>query len=159
MCAQSLTHVWVCGPTDFTPSGSSDHGIFQVRILEWVAISSSRRSFWPRDPTHFSYHLHRSGKLLALSHLISPLSVQFSGSVLQFRSSLWPCDCSTPGLLVHHQFPEFTPTHVHWVGDTIQPSHPLSSHSPPALNPSQHQSLFQWVNSLHEVAKVLEFQL
>ena len=66
---------------------------------------------------------------------------------------------STPGLPVHHQLPEFTQTHVHWVGDAIQPSHPLSSPSPPAPNPSQHQSLFQWVNSSHEVAKVLEFQL
>ena len=66
---------------------------------------------------------------------------------------------STPGLPVHHQLPEFTQTHVHRVSDAIQPSHPLSSPSPPAPNPSQHQSLFQWVNSSHEVAKVLEFQL
>ena len=61
---------------------------------------------------------------------------------------------STPGLPVHHQLPEFTQTHVHRVGDAIQPSHPLSSPSPPAPSPSHHQSLFQWVNSLHEVAKV-----
>ena len=64
---------------------------------------------------------------------------------------------STPGLPVHHQLLEFTQVHVHWVSDAIQPSHPLSSPSPPAPNPSQHQSLFQWVNSSHEVAKVLEF--
>ena len=70
-----------------------------------------------------------------------------------------PMNRSRPGLPVHHQLPEFTQTHVHRVSDAIQPSHPLSSPSPPALNPSQHQSLFQWVNSLHEVAKVLEFQL
>ena len=70
-----------------------------------------------------------------------------------------PMNHSTPGLPVHHQLPEFTQTHVHWLGDAIQPSHPLSSPSPPAPNPSQHQSLFQWVNSSHEVAKVLEFQL
>ena len=62
---------------------------------------------------------------------------------------------SAPGLPVHHQLPEFTQTHVHWVGDAIQQSHPLSSPSPPAPNPSQHQSLFQWVSSLHAVAKVL----
>ena len=67
-------------------------------------------------------------------------------------------NCSTTHLLVHHQLPEFTQTHVHRIGDAIQPSHPLSSLSPPASNPSQHQSLFQWVNSSHEVAKVLEFQ-
>ena len=70
-----------------------------------------------------------------------------------------PMNRSMPGLPVHHQLPEFTQTQVHWVSDAIQPSHPLVSPSPPAPNPSQHQSLFQWVNSSHEVAKVLEFQL
>ena len=70
-----------------------------------------------------------------------------------------PMNCSTPGLPVLHQLPEFTQTHVHWVSDAIQPSHPLSFPSPPANYPSQHQSLFQWVNSSHEVPKVLEFQL
>ena len=66
---------------------------------------------------------------------------------------------STSGLPVHHQLPESTQTHAHPVSDAIQSSHPLSSPSPPAPNPSQHQGLFQWVNSSHEVAKVLEFQL
>ena len=70
-----------------------------------------------------------------------------------------PMKRSTPGLPVHHQLPEFTQTHIHWVRDAIQPSHLLSSLSPPAPNPSQHQSLFQWVNFSQEVAKVLEFQL
>ena len=70
-----------------------------------------------------------------------------------------PMNHSTPGLPVHHQLPEFTQTHAHWVSDAIQPSHPLLSSSPPAPNPSQHQGLLQWVNSSHEVAKVLEFQL
>ena len=68
-------------------------------------------------------------------------------------------NCSTPGLPVYHQLPEFTQSHVHWIGDAIQPSHPQSSPSPPAPNPSQHQGLFQWVNSSHEVAKILEFKL
>ena len=86
------------------------------------------------------------------------LSFQFS-SVAQFCPTLCdPMDC-TPGLPVHHQFPEFTQTHVHWIGDAIQPSHPLSSPSPPAFNLSQHQGLFKWVSSLHQVAEVLEFQL
>ena len=67
-------------------------------------------------------------------------------------------DCSTPGLPVHHQLPGFTQTHVHWVSDAIQPFHPLSSPSP-AFNLSQHQGLFQWVSSSHQVAKLLEFQL
>ena len=84
---------------------------------------------------------------------------QFS-SVAQSCATLCdPKNLSTPGLPVHHQLPEFTQTHIHRVSDAIQPSHPLSSLSPPAPNPSQHQSLLQWVNSLHEVAKVLEFQL
>ena len=70
-----------------------------------------------------------------------------------------PMDCSTPGLPVHHQLPEFTQTHVHRVGDAIQPAHPLSAPSPPALNVSQHRGLFKSVSSSHQVAKVLEFQL
>ena len=67
-------------------------------------------------------------------------------------------DCNTPGFPVHHQLPELAQTHVHWVSDTIQPSHLLSFPSPPAFNLSQHQVLF-WVSSSHQVAKVLEFQL
>ena len=66
---------------------------------------------------------------------------------------------STPGLPVHQQLLEFTQTHVHRVSDTIQPSHPLLSLSLPAFNLSQHQGLFQWVSSSHQVARVLEFQL
>ena len=70
-------------------------------------------------------------------------SVQFSSVAQSCLILCDPMNCSTPGLPVHHQFPEFTQTHVHQVSDAIQPSHPLSSPSPPALNPSQHQSLFQ----------------
>ena len=87
-------------------------------------------------------------------HLVS--SVQFSCSVV---SNCDPMNCSMLGLRVHHQLPEFTQTHVHQVSDAIQPSHPLSSPSPPAFNLSQHQSLFQGGRSSHQVAKVLEFQL
>ena len=77
-------------------------------------------------------------------------SVQFS-SVTQSHPTLCnPMSCNTPGLPVHHQLQELTQTHAHRVGDAIQPSHHLSSPSPPALNPSQHQGLFQWVNSSHE---------
>ena len=89
-----------------------------------------------------------------------PLSkIQFSSVTQSCPTLCNPMNHSTPGLPVHHQLPEFTQTHVHWVSDTIQPSHPRSSPSPPAPNPSQHQSLFQWVNSSHEVAWVLELQL
>ena len=81
-------------------------------------------------------------------------------SVAQSCPTLWnPINGSTPGLPVHHQLPEFTQTHAHWVSDAIQPSHPLSSPFPPALNASQLQGLFKWVSSSHQVAKVLEFQL
>ena len=79
-----------------------------------------------------------------------------------FQSCLTLCDsmdCSTLGLLVHHQLLEFTQTHIHWAGDAIQPSHPLSSPSPPTFNLSQHQDLFKWVSSSLRVTKVLEFQL
>ena len=84
--------------------------------------------------------------------------VQFSSVAQSCPTLCDPMNRSTPGLPVHHQLPEFTQTHVHRVSDAIQPSHALSSPSPPAPSPSQHQSLFQWVNSLHEVARVLEFQ-
>ena len=86
-------------------------------------------------------------------------SVQFSSVAQSCPTLCNPMNHSTLGLPVHHQLLEFTQTHVHWVSDAIQPSQPLSSPSPPAPNPSQHQSLFQWVNSSHEVVKVLEFQL
>ena len=85
--------------------------------------------------------------------------VQFSSVAQSCPTLCDPMNCSTSGLPVHHQLPEFTQTHIHQVGDAIQPSHPLLFPSPPALNPSQHQSLFQCVNSSYEVAKVLEFQL
>ena len=86
-------------------------------------------------------------------------SVQ-SSSVAQSCPTLCdPMNRSMPGLPVHHHLPEFTQTHVHRVRDAIQPSHPLLSPSPSAPNPSQHQSVFQWVNSSHEVAKVLGFHL
>ena len=98
--------------------------------------------------------------VLSMSMILTTLSsVQFS-SVTQSCPTL--CDlmnCSTPGFPVHHQLLEYTQTHVHRVGDAIQSSHLLSSPSLPTPNPSQQQSLFQWVNSWHEVAKVLEFQL
>ena len=91
--------------------------------------------------------------------IFSIQSVQFSSVAQSCLTLCDPMNRSTPGLPVHHQLPEFTQTQVHRVGDATQPSHPLSSPFLPAPNPSQHQSLFQWVNCLHEVTKVLEFQL
>ena len=105
--------------------------------------------------------VHLTGNLinLHLNSLLISKDLLFS-SVAQ--SCLTICDfmdCSMPGLPAHHQLPELAQTHVHRVGDAIQPSHPLLSPSPPALNLSQIQGLFKWVSSSHQVAKVLEFQL
>ena len=86
-------------------------------------------------------------------------SVQFSSVAESCLTLCDPMDCSMPGFPVHHQLPQFTQTHVHQVGDAIQPSHPLSSPSPPTFNLFHHQGLFQGVSSSHQVAKVLEFQL
>ena len=104
----------------------------------------------------YSFILMHSWQILNISVLGS---VQFSSVPQSCPTLCDPMDCSTPGLHVHHQLPEFTQTHIHWVGDTIQPSYPLSSPSPPAFNLSQHQGLFKWVSSSHQVAKVLELQL
>ena len=92
-------------------------------------------------------------------HYTKRTSVQLSSITQSCATLCNPMNRNTPGLPVHHQLPEITQTHVHRVSDAIQPSHPLLSPSPPAPNPSQHQGLFQRVNSSHEVAKVLEFQL
>ena len=127
---------------------------FRMSGSRWVITASwlswSWRSFLYVDreminDRYFHTYLHQFS------------SVQFSHSVVSDSETPWIAACQAS--LVHHQLPEFTQTHIQWVSDAIQPSHPLSSPSPPAPNPSQHQSLFQWVNSSHEVAKVLEFQL
>ena len=90
----------------------------------------------------------------------SATTFQFSSVITQLCPTICdPMDCRMPGFPVHHQLLEFTQTHVHWVGDTIQLSHSLSSPSSPAFNLSQHQGFFKWVSSSHQVAKVLEFQL
>ena len=87
-------------------------------------------------------------------HSVNICSVQFSSVAQSCLTLCDPMDCSMPDLPVHHQLPEFTQTHVHWVGDAIQPSHSLSSPSPPTFNLSQYQGLFKWVSSSHQVAKV-----
>ena len=119
------------------------------------------RSLWEEGhlPAKRSLHQNLTEQDLILDVQPPELWENRFSSVTQSCLTLCdPMNCSMPGLPVHHQLPEFTQTHVHLVGDAIQPSHPLLSPSPPAPNPSQHQGLFQWVNSLHEVAKILEFQ-
>ena len=121
-------------------------------------------SFHARAHARAHTHTHTSKQLSAskvqrTSQDKNTFSVQFSSVAQSCLTLCDPMNHSIPGLPVHHQLPEFTQTHVHRVSDAIQPSYPLLSPSPPAPNPSQHQSLFQWVNSSHEVAKVLEFRL
>ena len=117
--------------------------------------ASKKKSFGSGWNSNFLRSMHAKHACM-LNRFSSVQSSSVAQSCLTLRD---PMNHSTPGLPVHHQLPEFTQTLVHWVSDAIQPSHPLSSPSPPAPNPSQHQSLFQWVNSSHEVARVLEFQL
>ena len=90
----------------------------------------------------------------AFDKIQHPFTIQFSSVTQSYPTLCNPMDCSMAGLPVHHQLPEITQTHVHWVGDAIQPSHPLSSLSPPAFNLSQHQGLFKLIISSHNVAKV-----
>ena len=100
-----------------------------------------------------------SSSIFSLKSVWSFFSLHFS-SVTQLCLTLCdPMNHSMPGFPVHHQLPESTQIYVHWVSDAIQPSHPLSSPSPPALNLSQHQGLFKWVSFSHQVAELLEFQL
>ena len=115
-----------------------------------------RETGW-RRPSH--HVLEQESQVELWSFESGKGSVQFSSVAQSCLTLCDPMNHSTPGLPVHHQLPEFTQTHVHRVSDAIQSCHPLSSPSPPAPEPSQHQSLFQWVNSSHDVAKVLEFQL
>ena len=111
--------------------------------------------------------MHHKQIVILLLYITSLWLLYFTpGTLVQFSSVTQSCptlcdpmNCSTPGLPVHHQLPELAETHVHQVGDAIQPSYPLSSPSLPAFNLSQLQGLFQWVSSLHQEAKVLEFQL
>ena len=105
----------------------------------------------------FIKHVNNLFKKKKPGTLIS-LHCQFSSVAQSCLTLCDPTDCSMPGFPVHHQLSELVQTHVHWVSDAIQPSHPLSSPSPPTFNLSQHQGFFQWVSSLHQVARVLELQ-
>ena len=157
VCVESLSHIWLfVDPMNHSLPGSSVHGISQARILEWVAISFAGDLPNPGiEPTSPAL----AGEFFTTSHQRSPAKCFCCCSVTQSCPTLRsPMDCSTPGFPVLNHLLEFAQTHVHWVGDATQPSHPLSSPSPPAFNLSQHQGIFQWVCSSHQVAKVLELQ-
>ena len=128
--------------------GGINNGIFVGNMLQqWKMLLN----YYLRKMCSVRYFLRKVGSVF-LCWVLS----QFS-SVAQLCPALWdPMDCSKSDMPVHHQLPELAQTHVHWVGDAIQPSHPRLSPSPPAFSLSQHQGLFQWISSLHHVAKVLE---
>ena len=170
--AKSL-HLQLC----VTPPGFTVPGVLQARTLKWVASSLSNACKWKvkvklcptlHDPVDCSLR-GSSVHVICQARVLERVAIDYEGpksqsSSVQFSSVTQPCltlcdpiNHSTPGLPVHHQRMEFTQTHVHWVGDAIQPSHPLSSPSPLVLNLSQHQSLSQWVGFSHQVAKVWEY--
>ena len=121
----------------------------QSLLFSWFSISLIYSLLFTHRSDFLKYHLP------ACPHH----SVQFSSLAQSYPTLCYRMNRSMPGLPVHHQLPEFTQTHVHWVGDAIQPSYPLLSPPPHDPNTSQYQGLFQWVNSSHEVATGLEFQL
>ena len=136
---------------------------FRINWLDLLAVWGTLKSLLQHHRSKASI-LRHSAFLAQLSHPYTTTGktialTQFSSVTQSCMTLCDPMNRSTPGLPVHHQLSESTQAHVHWVGDAIQPSHPLSSPSPHALNLSQHQDLFKWVSSSHEVAKVLEFQL
>ena len=130
-----------------------EEGASKLGSSRQTSTSASLTTFKPFDCVDHS-KLENSSR----DRTTRPPSVEFSSVTQSCPTLCDPMNCSMPGLPVHHQLPECTQTHIHWVGDAIQPSHPLSSPSPPALNLSQHQGLFKWVSSWHQVAKILEFQ-
>ena len=156
--------------------GSSVHGILQARLLEWLAIPFFKWSSQPRDWTwvpclagrFFTVWDTREAPLIFIytcKYFLSDCLVEMQSQSVQFSSVAQSCltlcdsvDCSNPGFPVHHQVSELAQLMSHWVGDAIQPSHHLSSPSPPAFNLSQHQGLFQWVCS-HLIAKIFQLQL
>ena len=133
----------------------------QVRILDQVAIFSSRGSSWSRDQTCLLWPPAFAGQFFTTEspgkHILRQIAICCS------VAKWWPTlcdamDCSRPGFPVLYYLLELAQTHVHWISDAIQPSHPLSLPSPPAFSLCQHQGLFQWVSSLHQVAKILKLQ-
>ena len=130
---------------------------FEIRRLDCPYLDV--KITWFYHP-HFQSQDDSKFQILIMNYEhLTHTSVQFTSLAQSCLTLCNPTNSSTPSLPVHHQLPESTQTHVHQVDDAIQPSHPLLSPSLPALNLLQHQGLFQWVSSSHEVAKVLEFQL
>ena len=128
-----------------------------MRELSGNPVVKRLRAFTAMTQIQSQYGELRSCKPSGMikKNRINKKNIQFSSVTQSCPTLCAPTDCSTPGLPVHHKFPEFTQTHGHWIGDVIQPSHPLLSTSSPTFNLSQHQGLFKWVSSSHQVAKIL----
>ena len=129
-------------------------------LIKWNHIRCSWTSFYAK----ISRRDHSLGRDFGCNswlfvHLIHSRYIQFSSFTQSCLTLCNPMECSTPGFPVHHQLPKLAQTHVRWIGDAIQPSHPLMSPSPLAFNVCQHQGLFQWVSSSHQVVEILELQL
>ena len=125
--------------------------------IDWEIQQEARE-----NRQNIKFYCFIEGQLIysvVLLSVVVTVTYQFSSVAKSYPTLCNPMDCSMPGFPVHHQLPDLAQTHVHQLGDAIKPSHPLSSPSLPAFNLSQHQGLFQRVNSLHQVAKVLELQL
>ena len=168
VCVFWLPSIWTCflsirnSPTYFLKERGA-------KLSQWKQKEGVKYSFYQTvlQPGFSSiiymgiyfHNLHKAKSKGERKRYTQLYAVQFSSVAKSLPTLCHPMNRSTPGLPVHHQLPEFTQTHVHRVDDAIQPSHPLSSPSPPALNLSQHQVLFKWVSSSHQVAKGLEFQL
>ena len=143
----------------FSISPSNEYsGLISFRIdwFDLLAVRGVSRVF-PNTTVQKHQFFGAQPSVWSNSHIHT--LIQFSSVAQSCLTLCSPLDYGIPGFPVHHQVPELTQTHVHWVSDTNQPSHPLSSPSPPTFNLSQHQGLFKWVSSSHQVAKVLEFQL
>jgi len=134
------------------------HLLRSLLFLYWIGLAHLSEISWLYLCGLFLGSLFHWSICLFLCQYHTVL-IQFSSVAQSCPTLCKPMDCRTPGLPVHHQLPELTQTHVHWASDAIQPSHPLPSPLPSTFNLSQHQGLFQWVSSSHQVAKVLEFQL
>ena len=143
----------------FNAMSASDHGYSVNTSMMWLIVHSTVCKNWRCNKLSLNCHSSTDTKSPRSLYLICMLrgQVQFSSVAQSCLTLCDPMDCSTPGLPVHHQLPEFTQIRVHWVDDVIQPSHPLPPPSPPAFNLSQHQGLFQWVTSLHQAAKDWSF--
>ena len=171
--------MWQTSPPGFPDTATLHFGVPSqwTLLLCQCVLSPWKIHFWALDkswlprwlqqqriclqmlaPWKESYDKPRQHTKKPKHHFAGKGPYQFSSVAQLYLTLCHPMDCSMPAFPIHHQLLEPAQTHVHWVGDGTQPSNPLSSSSPPALNLSQDQGLFQWVSSSHQMAKVLEFQ-